>query len=249
MYPVLLEIGEFQLRSYSVMLLLAVVVALFLLSRRSTREGYDYSLVVESVLVFLISGFIGARLLYIILEWEYYREMPLWYIIRSGGLSFFGAFVLGFVVLLFWCYLRGFSFLNLTDLYAPYVPLGNFFGRIACFLNGCCYGTETDVPWAVTIPVVDEVSRHPVQLYDAFGNLLLFIILLHAYKYRPFRGFNLLMLVFLYSLLRFNLEFFRAVDAYWSDLTYAQVFTVLLFLGSGVLLVFGYYRNKSGFRV
>ncbi len=247
MHRVLLEIGEFSIYSYGFMIALAVLVSLFLLYRHSRREGYDPEMVLESVLLICISGMVGARLLFVILQWETYsQDLLAVFSMWDGGLSFYGAFALGLVVFLLWCRWRNLSFLLLTDLYAPYVALGYAFGRIGCFLNGCCYGSVTDVPWAVVIPVVDNFPRHPVQLYAAAGSLIMFLLLRHLYRYKLFPGFNLLNLVMLYGLMRFVVEFFREEEAWVGFLSMAQVFSGAFFIIAGMLSLGIYYWRSNG---
>lgn len=245
MYRVLLEIGDFRIYSYGFMIAIGVLVALYMLYRHARREGYDPEMVMESVLLVCISGMIGARILFVILTWEAYsQDLMSVFRLRDGGLSFYGAFALGLIVFLLWCKWRKYSFLLLADLYAPYVALGYTFGRIGCFLNGCCYGKVAEVPWAVVIPAVDNFPRHPAQLYAAAGSLVLFFLLRYLYRFKLYPGFNLLNLVMLYGLMRFLVEFFREEEAWWGFLSMAQVFSLLFLLLAGALSLALYYRHK-----
>ncbi len=246
MNRVLLEIGEFQIYSYGFMISLAVIVGLFLLYRQGRRVGYDPEMLLESVLFLCVSGIIGARLLHVLLSWETYsQDFSQVLRLRDGGLSYHGALGLALLVFFIWCRWRGFSFLHLADLYVPYVALGYAFGRVGCFLNGCCYGVESDVPWAVVIPVVDQLPRHPVQLYAAAASLAIFVVLWYMYRIRPFAGFNLLLLMALYGLMRFGVEFFRDSEPFWNSLSLAQVASLALFLAAGVLIVVITWKTRS----
>ena len=93
-------------------------------------------------------------------------------------------------------------------------------------MNGCCYGRVSTVPWAVVIPTVDSLPRHPVQLYAAAGGLIIFIILKLLQRFRPYIGFNLIALCALYGILRFTTEFFREEAIVWMGLTLAQLFSL-----------------------
>jgi phosphatidylglycerol:prolipoprotein diacylglycerol transferase len=101
-----------------------------------------------------------------------------------------------------------------ADVWAAPLPLGHAVGRLGCFAAGCCYGRPTDVPWAVTFTDPNSLALlglplHPTQLYEAFGNLLIFCFLSLYRRHRRFPGQLFWLYVLLYSCLRFFLEFFR----------------------------------------
>jgi phosphatidylglycerol---prolipoprotein diacylglyceryl transferase len=247
--PILFQIGNFSVYSYGAMISLAILIAAVALFREAQREKVNPDHVLEAIIVSALAGLIGSRLLYVALNWHQFSGR--WSSIlfaRFEGLSFYGAFAGGVLAMVFWCRWRKVSFLKLTDLLAPYLALGYAFGRIGCFLNGCCYGKVSDAAWAIAIPAVDSLPRHPAQLYAAFGALLIFAILKLARRYRPFAGFNLITLAALYGTLRFIMEFFRIEPAVWLGLTAAQLFSLGLTVTSLVLLilVFSKGSGKSG---
>ena len=238
MKPVLVEIGGFTIYSYGLMLSLALLVASLGLLRQATREGFNPDHVLEAVIVASVFGLIGARLLYVFLNWELYQGQWIKILFtRSGGLSFYGAFLGGLIALFVWCRFRKLSFLKLSDLMAPYLALGYALGRVGCFLNGCCYGVVSSVPWALPAFEGDRFLRHPVQLYACLGGLVIFIILYRIRPKRPFEGFQLIMLMLLYGCLRFITEFFREEPQVWLGLTLAQIFSLGLALVSLLLLL------------
>jgi phosphatidylglycerol---prolipoprotein diacylglyceryl transferase len=183
------------------------------------------------VIVAAFFGLIGSRILYIMLHWQYYAGQPVKLIFTQfEGLTFYGALFGGILALLIWSYWRKISFLKMADLLAPYLALGYAFGRVGCFLNGCCYGKAASVPWALPINMSDPVLRHPVQLYAVIGGLIIFLALKLLRPKRPFVGFIALALLALYGMLRFINEFFRHGYEASFGLTLAQIFSLALFI-------------------
>ncbi len=251
MKPVLIEIGNFAIYSYGFMLALALLVSTLALLRQASREKFNPDHVLEAVIAASVAGLIGSRLLYVFLNWGDYRDDPITILFtRRGGLSFYGAFLGGLIALFIWCRFRKLKILELADLMAPYLALGYAFGRVGCFLNGCCYGKISSVPWAFPAASVDNVLRHPVQLYASLGGLIIFLILYKIRPGRPFEGFQLIMLGLLYGVLRFTTEFFRDVPVVRFGLTQAQIFSLGLAIFSLLLLLIifgvrGYRGSKA----
>lgn len=247
MYPELFRIGSLTVHSYGLMIALAILVAAMAIYRDAPREKLDPDHVLEAVIVAAVSGLIGSRILYIILNWDYYSARPLSAIFTQfEGLTFYGAMFGGVIAIYFWCSWRKIGFLKMADLLAPYLALGYAFGRVGCFLNGCCYGKEATVPWALPINMADTVLRHPVQLYAAFGGLIIFVILRILRPKRPFVGFILIALFVFYGILRFIVEFFRHVEAVWLGLSTAQLFSLgLTFISLAAIFIFSFVSYEE----
>jgi len=238
LYPVLFEFGNFTIHSYGLMIALAVVISSIALYRQAPGENVNPDHLLEAVIISIFAGLVGARLLYVALNWEYFSANPAEILFaRFAGLSFFGGLFLAVIIVYFWSSRRKIGFLKTADLLAPYLALGYGFGRIGCFLNGCCYGLESNLPWALPASMHDDLLRHPVQLYAALGAILIFVILRLIRPKRPFIGFILLALFAFYGLLRFSTEFFRYEPVYWLGLSQAQVFSLLITVISVFLLV------------
>jgi phosphatidylglycerol:prolipoprotein diacylglycerol transferase len=147
---------------------------------------------------------------------DFYLSNPLSiFKLWEGGMSFHGG-LLGVLVALFWfAKLRKLSFFVVTDFVAPLVPLGLAFGRLGNFINGELWGRPSDWPWAMVFPVVDQVARHPSQLYQFAGEGVLLAILLWVYASKPrTRGQVSGLFLLGYGVLRFIVEFAREPDAY-----------------------------------
>jgi len=242
MYPILLKIGSITVYSYGFMLALGVGVSLILIMRKARKEGIDEEAVLDLTIITVLSGLIGARLFYVFFyDWEYYRLNPLQILdFRNEGLVWYGAFILGAAAALLYVRIKRLSFWRTFDLFAPYLALGYAFGRIGCFLNGCCFGTPTDLPWGVVFPGLDAVPRHPAQLYSTLLSLGLFAFLLWLYPRRRFDGQVFLAYIIGYALLRFGLEFVRENLIIWGSLSIAQV------VAAGLLVIAGliYWRRS-----
>jgi len=248
LFPELFTIGNLTVHSYGLMIALGVLISAAGLYREAPGENINPDHVLEAVIASVFFGLIGARLLYVLLNWDYFSANPVEILFAQfAGLSFFGGLFLGASVLFFWSRWRRIGFLKLADLMAPYLALGYAFGRLGCFLNGCCYGRVADLPWAMPAAMADDLLRHPVQLYAALGALVVFALLKYLRPRRPFIGFVLISLFALYGLLRFTTEFFREEEAVWLGLTAAQNFSLALTLLSVIIiLVVGSYVGWSG---
>ncbi len=248
MYPELFTIGNLTVYSYGLMIALGVLISAAALYREAPREDINPDHILEAVIASVFFGLIGARLLYVFLNWSYFRANPGEILFAQfAGLSFFGGLFLGVFILYIWSSWRKIGFLKLADLMAPYLLLGYAFARVGCFLNGCCYGRVTDLPWAMPASMVDDLLRHPVQLYAALGAVICFVILKYLRPKRPFVGFMLLSMFALYGVLRFTTEFFRQEEVVWLGLSAAQNFSLaLVLLSATAIFAFSGFAGKAG---
>jgi len=164
----------------------------------------------------------------------------------TGGMTSFGGLIGGMIAGLITARMRKFNILDGADLAAPSLAIGYFWGRIGCFLNGCCYGGHCDAPWAVTFPGhegrLSTGPVHPTQLYSAAAGAIIYLVLTRIEPKRQFRGQIILLFCMLYALYRFIVEFFRegatADLSGIASLTQAQVACLLIALVAGVYYVF-----------
>lgn len=132
--------------------------------------------------------------------------------IRHGGLVFYGGFIAAALTGVFYARWKKLPLVNLADTLAPSIALGHFFGRIGCFLNGCCHGAPCALPWAVRFPAEHATGGqpvHPTQLYEAFLNLALFAGLAWLHRRKRFHGQVFGVYLTGYAVLRAAVEFFR----------------------------------------
>jgi prolipoprotein diacylglyceryltransferase len=162
------------IRGYGVMVLLGVVAGVWLAVHRAKKRGIDVELIFRLALWLFVGGVIGARFFYVFEYWDrqFYKPgdfqatlkavLSIW----QGGLVIYGALIgAGVAALLFWLWHRDQPMLKIADVIAPSMALGLGIGRIGCFLNGCCFGGVSDVPWAVTFP--EDSPPYMRQLGDS----------------------------------------------------------------------------------
>lgn len=216
--PVAIHLGPLAIHWYGLMYLLGFVLFLWLGRKRLrelNRPGWDArmldDLMFYGVLGVVLGGRLGEVLFY---EPGYYFSHPLKiFAVWEGGMSFHGGFIGVMLAVALFAHRRQFRWLQLMDFIAPLVPLGLGAGRIGNFINGELWGRPTHVPWAMIYPKVDNIPRHPSELYEfALEGVALFTILwLYSKKPRPVGAVSGLFLIG-YGSFRFIAEFFRNPD-------------------------------------
>jgi len=237
------RLAPIYVHSYGVMLLIALAAGTWWLNRTGRDYGFNLEDWIDFALVILLSGVVGARLLYVLLHLPEYGSAPITILyVWQGGLAFHGGVAVAIIAGYIFARARNISFPLLVDLSAPALALGYAFARIGCFLNGCCYGTECHLPWAVTFPSgteagADGFPRHPTQLYACGASFIIFLILSRIQPRIKARGDLFLLYLVLYSVYRFIVEFFRRgatanVFAPLAPLTEAQTASIIIGLGA-----------------
>lgn len=237
MHPILINIGPVTIYSYGFFIALAFIVGLLWARHEARTRGLDPRLIADAGFYIILAAIVGSRLLYVLLNPSYFLSNPLEILFFwKGGLVFLGGVILAAVTLLWFFYRQGLSIWPWLDCLAPGIALGQAIGRIGCFLAGCCYGKATSVPWAVTFTNEHSlaplnVPLHPTQIYHALAGLITFVLLL-AFK-RVFKGEGQIMGLFLvlYSLFRFNIEFFRGdYRGELGFLSVTQIIAIIVFI-------------------
>jgi len=242
MKPIFFQLGALEIHSYGTMIALGVLAALFLMLKNARRDGFpDANVVYDSVFVVLLTGFLGARLYYIIENFQWYRHDPLKILaIWEGGLIFYGGTIGSLIGLALFAKNKNIKYLNLVDFLIPYEALVHAFGRMGCFLNGCCNGIQCDLPWAVRFPGM-TYSVHPVQLYEMVFNLFLFLFLLYFYRRRKQVGSTTAFYLVTYGMGRFMIEFLRPAMSSWLMFSWNQWVS----LG---MIIFGITMHQISFK-
>ena len=223
MHPILLKLGPLTIYSYGAFVALGFAVAALLINRRAISFGIDKNNSIDLVVLMLVAGIIGARLLYVCLNLGYYRANPLEIIdLSKGGLVWYGGFFAAIVSAALYIRQKKMGFLNTMDLVTPYIALAQAFGRVGCFLNGCCYG----------------FNGFPIQPISAILLLIIFIILRSWQDRRRFKGEIAIGYCMLYSLKRFGVEFFRADNPrIIIGLTISQVISLFVFITAVIIFM------------
>jgi phosphatidylglycerol:prolipoprotein diacylglycerol transferase len=170
---------------------------------------------VEIFFYTVFSAIIGSRILFVLINFDSYREDLLQvFKIWEGGLVFYGGLILAAGVAIGYMRWHRLPLWKLADLFSPSIALGLVFGRIGCFLAGCCYGKETSLPWGIVFTSPDSLARlnvplHPTQLYEAAGGLIIFFFLNWMAKRKTFEGQIFWLFLLLYSIARFLIEILR----------------------------------------
>lgn len=250
--PIAFQIGPVAVRWYGLMYLTAF--ALFwalgrVRARRSFLTGWRESDVGDMLWYGVWGVILGGRLGYVLFYKPlYYAAHPLEILqLWSGGMSFHGGFLGVLFALWLFARVRHKSFLEVTDFVGPLVPLGLAAGRLGNYINGELVGRVTDGPWAMVFPQVDNLPRHPSQLYQfALEGVLLFVILwIYGSRPRPRGAVSALFLIG-YGTFRFIAEFAREPDAFLGflvgGLTMGQLLSLpMIALGIG-MMVWAYRR-------
>tara|TARA_Y100001980_G_C14472198_1_gene252148 strand:+ start:84 stop:860 length:777 start_codon:yes stop_codon:yes gene_type:complete len=244
--PVAFQIFTLEIRWYSLAYIAGILIGWFLskkifISAEKIKKNFD------DYLTYLILGIIiGGRLGYVFFyNFGYYSQnlneiIMIW----QGGMSFHGGLLGVILATLLFAQKNNHNPFEYLDIVALVSPIGIFFGRIANYINSELYGIETKMPWAVKFIKVDELFRHPSQLYEAASEgLILFIILLY-FRYKGFLKMpGIISGIFLtfYSFFRFIVEFFRAPDEHlgylFFNLTMGQIISLIFFI-IGIYLIF-----------
>jgi phosphatidylglycerol:prolipoprotein diacylglycerol transferase len=195
---------------------LAFLITILLIEKEAKIKGIPKDKISNLCIVTFIFSILGARIMYVLNNLSYYRQNLLEiFMLHRGGLMFHGGFILGIVIAMTYLKRSKISVLPVMDTIALYLPIGQAIGRIGCLLNGCCFGKESILPWAVKLGV-EDITRHPSQIYESLNSIIIFIILRSISKFRsaskdvlrPGNVFSTYLM--LYSINRIIVEEFRA---------------------------------------
>jgi len=217
MYPELFSIGPLTIHTYGMFYALGILTAVALSEYRYRRNGGDPGAIMDFSLPIIIGILVGARIMFILVEREYFIRNPLEiFMFWNGGLVFYGGLIGGALAFIITSRVKKLDLWYLADIVAPGVALGHALGRLGCFFAGSCYGRPTDVAWAVTYTNPTSLARdilgvpvHPTQLYSAAFLVFLSVILIFIGSRTTFRGQVIASYGILYGTFRFFIEFLR----------------------------------------
>ena len=237
MHPILLQIGSFTLYSYGVFVALGTAACMFFGLYLVHKDGLDPDKCTNVGVITMLSGLLGTRLGFYIIEWDKLQHQP-WYeffFLWQGGLVFYGGIAVGLPVAIILIRYYKLPTLKLMDIAGVIAPLGQAIGRIGCFMAGCCYGK----PWeggvcAVTFTNPGSLAPrgiplHPTQLYTSAALLLIFVITLIVRKRRRFYGQVFFTYTLLHGIARMIIEQFR--DDYRGEPLFGDVAPTAVFAG------------------
>lgn len=242
---------------YGLMLFIGVIAAVFLAAARAEKVGLSGELIWDLSMWLFVPGIIGARMFYLIQYGDnVFRDLPYWkwplaaVNLPEGGIILYGALFGGAAGYFAFCHFRGIRPLGLADLVVPSVFVGIGFGRIGCFLYGCCFGRFTTLPWGVQFPressafsslvekhlidgnLICTPPLHPTQIYSSIDGFMIALITSWYFWRRRRNGEVLAVAMIIYPITRFCMELIRAdeVGQFGTTLTISQWFSIAIFL-------------------
>lgn len=252
---VFIQLGPISIYWYGVIIATGLFLALYLATREADRLGIKKDLVVDLVMFAAPIAILFARIYYVIFEWDMYKGQPLWKLIAvwKGGIAIHGALIGAVLTTIVYARVKNVSFWQLADIVAPSLILGQAIGRWGNFMNQEAHGGPISeaayqnflqyLPdFIMNQMCINGVMYHPTFLYESVWNIIVFILLLLIRKYNPFRGELFLSYVILYSIGRIFVEAMRTDSLYFGPLKQAQLFSVILIIGS---IIFMIYRRKA----
>jgi len=242
--------GGLSIFGYGTMLVLAFLSSTWLAWWRARRERLDPEVIMDMAFWVFLFGMVGARLFYCIEYWGT-EIKTLWEVLQywKGGIVFYGGLIGSIVAFFVYRRSRPFPLRPYMDVLAPSIAIGLMFGRLGCFLNGCCYGHVCQLPWAVSFPkpsppwahhhtvgmipegALQSLPIHPTQIYSAIDGLVLLLLLSAYFPFRRRDGEVMGLLMVTYPISRFLIEFLRNDEgAFFAGLTISQNISVALFV-------------------
>lgn len=240
MHRIMFQIGNFPVYSYGVMMVAGFLAALFFTRRRNKKLNVTTDEnVTDLILWLLVGGVIGARLVYVLLHLSVYLQHPgSIFNLREGGLAWHGGLLFGIAALWIFAKIKKINAAELLDLMAPAVLIGLAFGRIGCFLNGCCAGNETHSGCGIVFPENGlGQPQYPTQLYELVLDAAAAWLLVKWSGRKKFSGEIFLGMISCYSLIRFFVEIFRDSPPRILGLSIAQYISIALFAFTAVWIL------------
>lgn len=249
----LFKIGSLSVHGYGFMIGLGFLVALLIGELRARKKGLRDEAVIDIAILAGVCGFLGAKVLYVIVSFQDFLKNPL-EVLGSEGFVVYGGIISGALVAMLYCRIKKLNFMDYFDLIMPEIAIAQGFGRIGCFLAGCCYGRKTDAWYGVIFPegsmAPAGVSLIPTQLISAAGDFVIAIVLIiladkvfKRYKKGTIGAIYLVM----YGVGRFIIEIFREDERGaigW--MSTSQFISIFIVAAGAAILILNARREKAG---
>jgi len=256
--PVAIELGPLEIQWYAIIILAGLLLGLYLAGKEMERLGLDKEILMDFIIFAIPAALIGARLYYVIFEWEHYANGPFWQVfaIWEGGIAIHGAVFAGLITAIIFCRVRKVSFWQLADIVAPSLILGQAIGRWGNFVNQEAHGGPVSEAaynnflqyfpdFILNQMTINGTLYHPTFLYESVWNILVFILLIVMIRFfNPVRGEVFLSYAIFYSVGRFFIEGMRTDSLYVvGELRTAQLVSITIII---VGIIFLIYRRTKG---
>jgi phosphatidylglycerol:prolipoprotein diacylglycerol transferase len=249
--PIAFSVFGRDVRWYGILIAAALLLGLLIAMKRAPKYGLNTDIVLDFFVYMTPAVIIGARLYYVIFSYDYYAAHPGEIIaIWNGGLAIHGGIIAGVIVALILCRVKKISFFTLADVVIPGLPIGQAIGRWGNFFNQEAYGSQTDLPWAITVndAALGLIRVHPTFLYESLWDLMVFgVLFLYEKKLRKVDGELLFVYMGLYSLGRFFIEGLRTDSLMFFGLRTAQLISLGL-LAAGVFGIWYLRKHQDRFK-
>ena len=213
MYNDIMTIGPLTIHGYGLMIALGLLIGYQIAENRARKAFMQAEELLNLFLICLIGCGIGGKLLYCIVEYKAFIQDPALLFDLENGFVIYGGLIGAMIAALEYCRYKGLSFITYFELFIPSLALAQGFGRIGCFLAGCCYGKVTDAWYGIaftnSLIAPNHVPLIPTQLISSAFDFLLSAFLFYYSSKKPKQGKVLSIYVMIYSIGRFFVEFLR----------------------------------------
>lgn len=253
---ILISIGSINIYWYSFLILVSVIIGLVFSMKEAKRIGLGQNFIADLSLPLVIFSIIGARLYYVIFNFSYYKDNILEiFKIWEGGLAIYGAIIGGFFAIIFEAKKRGKSVIQTTDLFAPYLILGQAIGRWGNFFNQEAYGQITSFENLQNLHIPNFIIQNmyingnyyqPTFLYESLWCFLGFIILILIRKIYKTQNIGTLTGIYciFYSVGRFFIEIYRSDSLFIGSYKVSMIMSIIIFIVGIFLLITSKNRGK-----
>ncbi len=258
MYPYVHILNK-DVPTYGILALVGMLLMGVYVIKLLEKKGYDEVSLLMCLFSVALGSFLGAHIVYFFTRFNSFisllknitvlnsiKKIASALSLLFGGWVFYGGLIGGIIAIIIYCKIHKIKPLEFLNAYAPAIALFHFFGRIGCFLAGCCYGVESHIGFMFhhsEAPLANDVTRFPIQLVESFYCLILFILLDYLYRKTKFKDKTAYLYLILYPIGRFIFEFFRG-DTYRGFL---WIFSTSQWISIGLFIigVIGLIRSRK----
>jgi phosphatidylglycerol:prolipoprotein diacylglycerol transferase len=257
MYPELFHIGPLAIRSYGVALAISFFLGVAYIKYLTSRMNRPFEPFLNIAYIIIFGGVVGARLFYVLTHTSDFSDN--WWSSFNpfqgdefgiAGLNLYGGVILALIGIWVYCRVKKMSILDVFDFFSPTLGIGLALTRVGCFLNGCCFGIPTDLPWGVSFPtgsipffIFGDAHLHPSQVYSSLYGILLFLILHFKMRHRRFHGQLVAIMFMVEAAFRYAIEYVRYYESemhislFGMNPTYNHIISIALFLTGATIYV------------